>query len=71
MSGALAGKKPSEKIGRSAPLQAQIARLRRQLKISELRRDRTEVALKIMSKTHEHLETLSKSSRDETPHAKS
>lgn len=68
--GVLAGKKPGEKIGRLSPEQAEIARLRRQLEISERRRATTEVALEIMSKTHELLETLSKSSRDETPHTK-
>jgi|SRR5450830_58910 len=68
--GVLAGKKPGEKIGRLTPEQAEIARLRRQLEISERRRGTTEVALEIMSKMHELLENLSKSSRDETPHTK-
>lgn len=68
--GVLAGKQPGEKIGRLSPEQAEIARLRRQLELSERRRETTEVALEIMSKTHELLESLSKSSRDETPHTK-
>ena len=68
--GVLAGKKPGDKIGRLTPDQTEIARLRRELELSERRRATTEVALEIMSKTHELLETLSKSSRDETPHTK-
>lgn len=68
--GVLAGKKPGEKIGRLTPEQVEIARLARELELSERRRATTEVALEIMSKTHELLETLSKSSRDETPHTK-
>lgn len=66
--GVLAGKKPGEKIGRLTPEQVEIARLRRQLDITEQRLVTTGVALEIMSKMHELLENLSKSSRDETPH---
>ena len=69
--GVLAGKKSGEKIGRLTPEQAEIARLRRQLELSERQRATSEVALEIMSKMHELLENLSKSSRDETPHTKS
>ena len=68
--GVLEGKKPGERIGRLTPEQAEIARLHRQLELSTRRLAVTEVALEIMSKTHELLETLSKSSRDETPHTK-
>jgi len=68
--GALQGKKPGEKIGRLTPEQAEIARLRRQLELTERRLETTGVALEIMSKMHELLENLSKSSRDETPHTK-
>jgi len=68
--GVLAGKKPGEKIGRLTPEQVEIARLRRQLDITEQRLVTTGVALEIMSKMHELLENLSKSSRDETPHTK-
>lgn len=68
--GVLAGKKPGEKIGRLTPEQAEIARLRRQLEISERRLATTEVALEIMGKARELLEEMSKSSRDETPHKK-
>ena len=68
--GVLAGKKPGEKIGRLTPEQVEIARLRRQLDLTEQRLVTTGVALEIMSKMHELLENLSKSSRDETPHTK-
>jgi transposase len=68
--GVLAGKKPGDKIGRLTPEQAEIARLRRQLDVTEQRLATTGVALEIMSKMHELLENLSKSSRDETPHTK-
>ncbi|MBG6212087.1 transposase [Cryobacterium sp. CAN_C3] len=68
--GVLAGKKPGEKIGRLTPEQTEIARLRRQLDQTQQRLETTGVALEIMSKMHELLENLSKSSRDETPHTK-
>jgi len=68
--GVLQGKKPGEKIGRLTPEQAEIARLRRQLELTERRLGTTGVALEIMSKMHELLEGLSKSSRDETPQTK-
>ncbi|MET4781364.1 transposase [Glaciihabitans sp. UYNi722] len=68
--GVLQGKKPGEKIGRLTPEQAEIARLRRQLDLTERRLATTGVALEIMSKMHELLESLSKSSRDETPQTK-
>ena len=68
--GVLAEKKPGEKIGRLTPEQAEIARLCRQLSTTEQRLETTGVALEIMSKMHELLESLSKSSRDETPHTK-
>ncbi len=68
--GVLAGKKAGEKIGRLTPEQAEIARLRRQLSRTEQRLETTGVALEVMSKMHELLESLSKSSRDETPHTK-
>ena len=65
--GVLAEKKPGEKIGRLTPEQAEIARLRRQLSKTEQRLETTGVALEIMSKMHELLESLLKSSRAETP----
>ncbi|MDY7555270.1 hypothetical protein [Cryobacterium sp. 10C3] len=68
--GVLQGKKAGERIGRLTPEQAEIARLRRQLDVTERRLPTTGVALEIMSKMHELLENLSKSSRDETPQTK-
>ena len=67
--GVLAGKKPGEKIGRLTAEQAEIARLRRQLDKAERQLATTEVALEIMGKARELLEGLTKSSRDEDPHA--
>lgn len=63
--GVLAGKKPGEKIGKLSPEQAEIARLRRELEISQRRLGITEVALGIMGKAHELLEELSKGSHDD------
>jgi transposase len=68
--GLLQGKKPGEKIGRLTAEQTEISRLRRQFDLTEQRLETTGVALEIMSKMHELLENLSKSSRDETPHTK-
>ncbi|TFD49886.1 IS3 family transposase [Cryobacterium frigoriphilum] len=48
--GVLAGKKPGEKIGRLTPEQVEIARLRRQLDLTEQRLVTTGVALEIMFK---------------------
>ena len=66
--GVLAGKSAGVRIGKLSPEQAEIARLRRRLAVSDQRLATTEVALEIMSKMHELLDGLSKSSRDETPH---
>ena len=68
--GVLQGKRPGEKIGRLTNEQGEIARLRRQLDVTERRLETTGVALEIMSKMHELLASLSKSSRDETPQTK-
>ncbi len=68
--GVLAGKKPGEKIGKLTPGQAEIARLRRELEISQQRLATTEAALKIMGKARELLEEIFKSSQVEIPHAK-
>lgn len=69
--GVLAGKKPGERIGKLAPEQAEIARLRRELEITQRRLGITEVALGIVGKAHELLEELSKSSHgDDTPPTK-
>lgn len=50
--------------------QAEIARLRRQLDVSERKLARTEVALEIMGKARELLEELSESSPEPPPHDK-
>ncbi len=65
--GVLNGKRSGEKIGRLTPEQAEIARLRRALEVTERRLATTEVALEIMGKARELLEGMSKSSRDDTP----
>lgn len=57
--GVLQGKKPGEKIGKLTKDQAEIARLRRQLEVSESRLKRSEAALGVMGKLHDFLETLS------------
>ncbi len=57
--GVLEGKKPGEKIGKLTKDQAEIARLRRQLEVSESRLKRSEAALGVMGKLHDFLETLS------------
>ena len=64
--GVLEGKKPGERIGRLTGEQAEIARLRRQLDKAERRLATTEAALGIMGKAHELLESLTKSSPDES-----
>ena len=70
MLGSWPGEKPGEKIGRLTPDQAEIARLRRQLEISQQRLATTEAALKIMGKARELLEEIFKSSQAETVHVK-
>ena len=63
--GVLAGRHPGEKIGRLTPEQAEIARLRRQLAVTQRRWGITEFALGIMGKAHELLEEISKGSHDD------
>lgn len=63
--GVLSGRNPGEKIGRLTPEQAEIARLRRQLAVTQRRLGITEVALGIMGKAHELLEEISKGSHDD------
>ena len=63
--GSRAGRDPGEKIGRLTPEQAEIARLRRQLAVTQRRLGITEVALGIMGKAHELLEEISKGSNDD------
>ena len=63
--GVLAGRNPGEKIGRLTPEQASIARLRRQLAVTQRRLRITEVALGLMGKAHELWEEISKGSNDD------
>lgn len=63
--GVLDGKKPGETIGKLSKEQAEIARLRRQLEVSEGRLHQTEAALDVMGKLHDLLENLSENSKDD------
>tara|TARA_R110002020_G_scaffold219214_2_gene427076 strand:- start:316 stop:633 length:318 start_codon:yes stop_codon:yes gene_type:complete len=65
--GVLEGKGPGEQVGRLTGEQAEIARLRRRLEVTERRLATTEVALEIMGKARELLEGISRSSQDDTP----
>jgi transposase len=66
--GVIAARNPGEKIGRLTPEQAESARLRRQLAVTQRRLGITEVALGIMGNTHELLEEISNGSNDgDTP----
>ncbi len=60
--GVLAGREPGESIGALSRDQAEIARLRRRLEVTERRLATTETALEIMGKAHELLERISESS---------
>lgn len=60
--GVLAGKNPGEKVGRPSKEQAEIARLRRELEVTQRRLATTESALVIMGKARELLEAVSGSS---------
>ena len=63
--GVLAGKKPGETIGKLSADQGEIARLRRQLEVSESRLKRSEAALGIMEKLSAFLENAIQESPDE------
>lgn len=63
--GVLARKKPGEAIGKLSADQAEIARLRRQLEVSESRLKRSEAALGIMEKLSAFLENAIQESPDE------
>ncbi len=65
--GVLEGKAPGQKVGRPTKDQAEIARLRRRLEVTERRLATTESALEIMGKAHELLEQISESSTTKTP----
>ncbi len=63
--GALAGKEPGESIGKLTADQAENARLRRQLEVSESRLKKTEAALELMGKLQAFLESASEDMPDE------
>ncbi len=63
--GVLAGKKAGESIGKLSADQAEIARLRRQLEVSEGRLKKTEAALGIMEKLSAFFENATAESPDE------
>jgi transposase len=64
--GVLEGRKPGEKIGKLTAEQIEIARLRRQLEVSERKLVRTEAALSIMEKARQLLEEISESAEQQT-----
>ncbi|GLY33971.1 transposase [Kineosporia sp. NBRC 101731] len=59
--GLLQGKPAGESVGRPSPEQAEIARLKRQLEVSERKLATTQTALEIMGKAHALLEAISES----------
>jgi transposase len=62
--GVLAGKKAGESIGKLSADQAENARLRRQLEVSESRLKKTEAALELMGKLQAFLESASEDMPD-------
>ncbi|MDP9982275.1 hypothetical protein J2W14_001663 [Pseudarthrobacter oxydans] len=62
--GVLAGKKAGEPIGKLSADQAENARLRRQLEVSEGRLQKTEAALELMGKLQAFLESASEDMPD-------
>ncbi len=65
--GVLDAKEPAKKVGRPTGEQAEIARLRRQLEVTQRRLGTTETALAIMGKAHVLLEQISESTPLEQP----
>ncbi len=63
--GVLEGRNPGAKIGKLTPEQAEIARLRRQLEVSERTLARTTAALSIMEKARQLLEDISESAEQQ------
>lgn len=63
--GVLAGKDAGETIGKLSKDQAEIARLRRQLEVTEGRLKTSEAALEVMGKLHSLLEDLSERNEDD------
>ena len=62
--GVLAGKKAGESVGKLSAEQAENARLRRQLEVSEGRLKKTEAALELMGKLQAFLESASEDMPD-------
>ena len=62
--GLLQGRAAGESVGRPSAAQAEIARLRRELEVTQGRLARTETALEIMGKARELLEEISRSEPD-------
>lgn len=62
--GVLDGKTAGQTIGKLSPEQAEIARLRRQLGVSESRLEQTEAALEVMGKLSAFFENAIESSSD-------
>jgi transposase len=62
--GLLQGRAAGESVGRPSAEQAEIARLRRELEVTQGRLARTETALEIMGKAREVLEEISRSEAD-------
>ena len=65
--GLLEGKQAGAALGRPSAEQAEIARLRRQLAVSQHRLATTETALSIMGKAHALLEQISQSADTDKP----
>lgn len=63
--GVLAGKKAGDSIGKLSKDQAEIARLRRQLEVTQGRLKTSEAALGVLGKLHALLEDLSERNEDE------
>lgn len=65
--GLLEGKSPGETVGRPNAVQAEIGRLKAQLRKAEQRLATTEMALSIMGKAHALLEQISESADPDEP----
>jgi hypothetical protein len=63
--GVLQGKKAGESIGKLSKDQAETARLRRQLEVTQGRLEKTEAALELMGKLQAFLENASQDMPDE------
>ena len=68
--GLLEGKNPADAVGRPSPAQAEIAKLKAQLRRAEADRDMARTALDIMGKAHALLEQISESADTDKPRKK-